>query len=322
MLQLQKDCIYLSNLFGACSHRCQGAGGNISVKDKNILYVKASGYRLSTITEDSGIVMCDIPMIKKCLDDNIEDIDTKPKPSMEVFFHILPKKYIVHIHPTFFCKYLCRKEGRSIFSKENFVDSLYVEYTKPGIELAKKLFSLYKDESCIFLENHGIILLASTIDTLIQLYTRHETKLESIVQEKRKSSPIYLEHQIYKHTNLLAKPIYTIQNTLPTKFIAITPDHALFLKKSPLKIKDTFSLEKELDDWIQENKEQPSILQVDGHIYCLAKNYYQCQNKEEYLLSYFDIVESYKEASYMELREYDIQELNNCNKEKYRLNTL
>lgn len=312
-----KDFVYLCHLFGCCTKRSQGGGGNISVKDSNHLYIKASGYRLSSVTPTKGYVICDIEKSFSCFKKNIEDLSSclvstsNDKPSMEAFFHLLPSKYIVHIHPTFFCKYLCSNDSRSIFTKEKFPSSLYISYKKPGIELAREIFSEYSNEKVIFLENHGIILLENSMDSIIDLYASLLKELENYVNEKSETSDIQIEQILYTKTEQYAKPIYNLNVDIPSQFIAISPDHFLFLKEKPL-----FTTKENLI--LDLNQLQiPSIISVDSQTYCLGKTNEQCQNKEEYLRAYFDI-----ENKSRELSNTDKNNLLVCSKEKLRVDKL
>jgi rhamnose utilization protein RhaD (predicted bifunctional aldolase and dehydrogenase) len=312
-----KDFVYLCHLFGCCTKRSQGGGGNISVKDSNHLYIKASGYRLSSVTPTKGYVICDIEKSFSCFKKNIEDLSSclvstsNDKPSMEAFFHLLPSKYIVHIHPTFFCKYLCSNDSRSIFTKEKFPSSLYISYKKPGIELAREIFSEYSNEKVIFLENHGIILLDNSMDSIIHLYASLLEQLEKYVNDNSNTSDIRIENTLYKYTEQIAKPVYNLNASLPTEFIAISPDHFLFLKDKPL-----FTTKENLSIHLLQS-ETPSILSIDSQIYCLGKTNEQCQNKEEYLRAYFDIINNSRDLSMR-----DRNDLLVCLKEKLRVDKL
>lgn len=312
------DLLILCSIFGSCLKRSQGAGGNISVKQGNTLWIKASGIRLSSVSTTTGYVECDISKIHQCYKNENENLDEtviggpSKKPSMETFFHLLPKSHIVHIHPTFFCSYLCSAELRTIFSNEMASNSLYIPYIKPGIQLAKHILPHYSNESIIFLENHGIILLGDSIESIIHLYEDTLTKLEKIVQAKANESSISIEYKIHKLSNQFAKPIYGL-SSLPTHFLPISPDHFLFLQNRPL-ISSKIYLEEDFHKWMEVTSTPPSILQVDFQVYSLAPTYELCTNKEEYLRSYLDI---YPTATI--LSEENQKELLTCPKEKIRL---
>lgn len=316
---LKEQFFYLCNLFGSCSQRTQGTGGNISVKDATNLIVKASGYRLSSVNNNDGYVICSIQKIQEALDEGKEQLEgsilegAPRKPSMEAYFHILPKTIIVHFHSVYFCKYLCKQNAADIFSIENFPNSKFISYKKPGLDLAKELVPLYRNESILFLENHGIILLGESIEEIITVYLDATQKLETLTQTICSDSDVSIEKRIKDRTNQTIKPIYNLASSLSQPFKAVTPDHFLFLQQTSL-ISTKATVENDLSEWKSMFHSFPSILQVDETIYSLAQTYEQCQNKEEYLRSYFDI--------YGEAQEISPQELTNlihCPKEQFRL---
>jgi ribulose-5-phosphate 4-epimerase/fuculose-1-phosphate aldolase len=315
-MNAEQDFLKLCTLFGACSKRSQGAGGNISVKQANTLWIKASGYRLTAVTKTSGYVKCHIPTLQELYQKNIETFEESigGKPSMESFFHLLPKSHIVHIHPTFFCKYLCSIQSKAIFTSNHFPNSLYVPYVKPGLPLAKSIFPHYTNESVIFLENHGIILLSDSVESMIELYETSLATLEQIVGTNANQSSLSVEYKLTQLFNQTVKPIYTLPS-LPNFFSPISPDHFLFLQPQPF-LTAAKTVEHDCQNWLAENK-APSVVQVDNQVYCLALSYDLCTNKEEYLRSYLEI-----DSTTTILTLQDQQDLLTCPKENHRLNSL
>ena len=314
----EEELIFLCSLFGSCSKRSQGAGGNISIKDGNNLYIKASGVRLSSVKKGNGYVVCDLSGVLKQFHNNCETLESSvlygapQKPSMEVFMHLLGFRYIVHFHPSYICKFLCRKEASEVFTKQNFPKSLFIHYVKPGLELAKTILPKWNGETVLFLENHGIVILGNRIQTLVDEYSKVVKKLEELTKIHDMASSIEIEYFLGKQFQCVVKPIYSI-NKLPTEFSAITPDHFLFLQTS------LFTNSNELDEdiclWKTKYNNSPAFLQVDTQIYTLGKSWEECQNREEYLLSYIEIIEpSSTTISFAEQNKLLV-----CPKEKFRL---
>ena len=314
----EEELIFLCNLFGSCSKRSQGAGGNISVKDNNNLYIKASGVRLTSVKKGYGYVICDLSGVLKQFHDNCETLESTvlfgapQKPSMETFMHLLGFQYIVHFHPSYICKFLCSKEAPGIFTKQNFPNSLFIHYVKPGFELAKTILPNWNGETVLFLENHGIVILGDRIESLVEKYSRIVKKTEELTNIQDIASSIEIEYFLTKHFQCVVKPIYSI-NKLPTKFSAITPDHFLFLQTS------LFINSNELDEdiclWKTKYNTFPTFLQVNSHIYTLGKSWEECQNREEYLLSYIEI--SGPSTTTISFSEQN--KLLECPKEQFRL---
>ena len=152
-----KDLIEISQYAGDRADYTQGGGGNTSVKvdNSNAMLIKASGYRLVDINENTAFVAVDKNKIK----DYYESVDLKVekdyekesaevsktsvieipglvtlRPSVEVGFHAILKKYVIHTHSVYGNVITCSQEGES---------------------LAEKLF---KDKDFGFIESHKIIL--------------------------------------------------------------------------------------------------------------------------------------------------------------------
>jgi hypothetical protein len=133
-------------------------GGNISIKEREYIYIKKSGEDLK---KSSKIVRINIDEYKKNGCDN--------NASMELAFHIKLKKYVLHYHPFYINHILCSKECDKILKNgcplKNFD---IVEYYEPGEELAKHIS--YDMSSIIFLKNHGVIIHSDSIDEVCSLY--------------------------------------------------------------------------------------------------------------------------------------------------------
>jgi ribulose-5-phosphate 4-epimerase/fuculose-1-phosphate aldolase len=314
----EEELLFLCNLFGNCSKRSQGAGGNISVKHGNHIYIKASGVRLNSVRKKSGYVICDLSGVLKLFHQKVEQLDSTvlfgspQKPSMETFMHLMGSRYVVHFHPSFLCKFLCSKESPEIFTKKQFPRSLYIPYVKPGLKLANTIFLDWKGESVLFLENHGIVILGDTIESLITEYRNVIKTLEQITGTQDSASPIDIEYILTKQFGCSVKPVYSLKE-LPPHFFAISPDHFLFLQSA------LFTNFNELDEdiflWKNKCEGPPSFVQVDTNIYALGKSWEECLNKEEYLLSYLEILtpdSTTLSSTYQ-------RELLQCPKEKFRL---
>jgi len=171
-----KELIALST---QVSKYCVGMEGNISSKNKDTLLIKASGAKLSNLTE-SDLVEFDF--------NGHQLSNFSKKGSMELSFHtfLLSFKdvnYISHTHPTNTLKILCSSLDKKFAVKRLFPDQVVfngvkaclVPYAKPGIELTnliKKHVSEFISEEkyfpkLILLKNHGIIACGKTIDECI-----------------------------------------------------------------------------------------------------------------------------------------------------------
>ncbi len=145
----------------------QGAGGNISWKDGNILWVKASGAFLSDAMEKDIFVSVNLEHLKSAIHINNFGIkptllnNTKLRPSIETFLHvIMPHAIVLHLHPVNILSYLVREDGLEQIKNKicNHFTAIYLKYYKPGEELASAMYDSVKENNIdiIFLQNHGI----------------------------------------------------------------------------------------------------------------------------------------------------------------------
>tara|TARA_B100000029_G_scaffold104290_1_gene94812 strand:- start:1876 stop:2538 length:663 start_codon:yes stop_codon:yes gene_type:complete len=149
--------------------------GNVSGRDGDTFWIKASGTSLDTLTKD-GLVACRM--------NGVPFDGLGSKPSMEVSFHawILDNyaevNYVAHTHPTYTNQILCSRSSCLFADRRLFPDqvvrngrkSCIVPYATPGKELRdeiKKQIGYFIEEEGFFpklilLENHGIITTGST----------------------------------------------------------------------------------------------------------------------------------------------------------------
>ena len=308
-------------LFSNCVHRVQAGGSNISVKEEGSIVIKSSGTALSSTTLTNGYVVCDLAKLHakfKEENESLEDcvLSGKGKPSLETFFHLLPSKIIVHLHPTFFLGPLCSKDAEAMFTNEDFPSSVFVKYNKPGLLLAKDIFKVYNGERLIWLQNHGIILCGQTLDEIAVAYARAVDRLETLTGKRHMYSDILIELDLLKSINKVAgeyfiKPFYSC---LPTQIIPYTPDISLFLKRRPLII--IGNIEKQLLDYMQSEMTLPALAYCNTSIsYCIGKTPQQCAFIYEIVQSYLEI----EAGEFNIIEEAQINQLIECPKEVYRM---
>ena len=192
------DLINISSYAGARADYTQGGGGNTSVKNdkEGLMLIKASGYRLKDITETTAFVAVDKNKIAdyyNSVDLSVEKDYEKEsaeisknsvvalegvqtlRPSVEVGFHAILKKYVIHTHSVYANILTCSLEGEQVAEKIfNGMDFGYIflPYINPGFELTlamKKAIEEYVNKSgkypeVIFMKNHGLVVNSDDID--------------------------------------------------------------------------------------------------------------------------------------------------------------
>lgn len=158
---------------------CVGMEGNISTKIGDVLWIKASGTRLSSLSEDD-LVSFD--------SEGNQLSNLNKKGSMELSFHTFLLQfeginYVSHTHPTNTLKIICGAWSDVFADKRLFPDqvifngkkSCLVPYAKPGEELTKVIKTYVNNfietegyfPKVILLQNHGIICCGGTIDECV-----------------------------------------------------------------------------------------------------------------------------------------------------------
>ena len=138
---------YCANI-GLDSMLVQGAGGNVSWKDENTLWIKASGEWLADAKKKDIFLPINLKHLKDAIE--LSEFDVTPKalsktelrPSIETLFHaVMPHRVVLHLHPIIPLSYLVRKDCFLIIKKKlnpSFQWDL-IDYKKPGNLLAEEI---------------------------------------------------------------------------------------------------------------------------------------------------------------------------------------
>tara|TARA_Y200000002_G_scaffold182699_1_gene150738 strand:+ start:5652 stop:7313 length:1662 start_codon:yes stop_codon:yes gene_type:complete len=321
-----KKLEYISKYCGERFDLTQAGGGNTSVKVDDIMFIKASGFHLTQVTEKSGFV----PIQNNMLKNDILLNKLKPivsynftgslRGSIETYMHAILKKYTVHLHPIQVNKILISKQCED-FIKKFFPNSLLIEYDTPGINVCNKIMSVYNNEEIIFLKNHGIIITTNDYDTLIptleSLLNIFETNLQINVDKYK-----YV-NQISKYVNTNYENIsYLCEDQIINSYLQnnkrlfqekITfPDAVIFCGVKVLFV-DTL---KELNNYFHTYKEYPKIIIKDNLVYIINISLQKCKDTEDVLKGNLMILDNDMEKTY--LTNEEICYLNNWDAEKYR----
>ena len=158
----------------------QGAGGNISYKEGNVLWIKGSGTWLAHADQDNIFVPVDLGKLSHHLVKN--DFESSPevigehklRPSIETTLHaLMSQKVVVHLHAIEVLTHLIHKDSQKIIgrlfneSQNGQLQIAFVQYHKPGPQLAKAIQEALANNlkaNVIFLKNHGIVIGADSAD--------------------------------------------------------------------------------------------------------------------------------------------------------------
>ncbi len=338
MKQAILDLINISQYAGTRADYTQGGGGNTSVKndDKGLMLIKASGYRLADIDETTAFVAVDkvkiadyynsvdlsvekdyekeSAEISKSSIVELEGIKTL-RPSVEVGFHAILKKYVVHTHSVYANILTCAAEGENLasvlFANKDY-GFIFLPYINPGFELTlamKKKIEQYveatgKYPEVIFMKNHGLVVTADDVDRVKAINTD--------VNETIRNHFGLADN--FRAVNLTETPTGFCSDTAIVKmFVAENDLTKAFLDKYPLYPDQLVYLNNIL-------AHSPDTLVVNkGKVY-YNTDIKQATTLEETLAAYLFVITAIKNAGLTlgTMNEKEVYFINNWEAEKYR----
>jgi rhamnose utilization protein RhaD (predicted bifunctional aldolase and dehydrogenase) len=173
---------------GADPLRIQGPGGNTSIKDTEIMWIKASGKELADALTAEIFVAVD----RKAADAEargagdgsckatVLDPSEPLRPSIETTFHAaLDWRVVAHTHSIATLAHVVSPEGRrAAREKLADLDPVFVPYRKPGRPLTEAILERITPQTrVILLENHGLIVCGATTAETDALMQRVENRL-------------------------------------------------------------------------------------------------------------------------------------------------
>jgi rhamnose utilization protein RhaD (predicted bifunctional aldolase and dehydrogenase) len=248
----------------------QGPGGNISWKADNVIWIKASGQWLAKANDKEIFVPVDLAHLRRCFSqENFNvvpklKIETILRPSIETAFHaVLPHRIVVHLHAVEILALLVQDDCKILTNNLNLSNciALFLEYYKPGAELAKKIQnSLYETPNInvIFLRNHGVIVGGDTLEEIKNLISELIIECNKQLNNKKKNKIIKIIKQPMKplkgwqvitdkELNLFITDKFFVNNL--KKNWALYPDHVVFLGPSAL----AFNHKRDFESWLIDN---------------------------------------------------------------------
>lgn len=140
----------------------QGAGGNTSCKHGGVLYVKASGTRLSQAGQED--IFARLPVETPPLKETFP-FDGALKPSIETSIHLLlPHKVVAHVHAVNAIAVSTLSNANDLLAEAlEGVSWSLTPYRKPGLATAREICKALprhsaQDPLVIILGNHGLVI--------------------------------------------------------------------------------------------------------------------------------------------------------------------
>lgn len=313
------DFIKMSKYAGERFDLVQAGGGNTSVKLNNgQMLIKASGFLLSDLDINKGYTSLDHkkviavlgnPKLLKLTEKREREaysgqllnealLDKNIRPSIETFLHSLLYKFTLHTHPIVVNALTCKKEWRSLLASLFGQKALYVDYQTPGIELAYEMLSKLneyndkynKDPHIIFLQNHGLIISASSLEEVKDINEQVITRLEKYFG---------VDNEAYRHANVISELVNSVDKTLfiaylskdndiinlSTKldhlsFMPFCPDGYVFCGASVL-VLESIEDNLEIINYMENYHELPKVIYYQGMTFFIALNIKKAKEMEE-----------------------------------------
>lgn len=240
----------LSARVGANPLLVQAAGGNTSLKQNGVMWIKASGTWLRDaaardifvpVNHDAlmaGLVRND-PACEACTDFVVTDLNaTGLRPSIETTVHaLMPQRVVVHVHCVNTIAWaICGDAELRLSEKLKDFNWIFIPYARPGLQLANAIAARLKPGTDVLvLGNHGLVVAAETVAEADALMDR---VVNVLVRPVRAVVPPDLAalHMLCKDTDY-APAINDETHALATDGLALDrgkdavfyPDHVVFL---------------------------------------------------------------------------------------------
>jgi rhamnose utilization protein RhaD (predicted bifunctional aldolase and dehydrogenase) len=166
----------------------QAGGGNTSIKDGEMLWVKASGKWLSQAADDDmflPVPMTDIERQLAAEDEKFPEYKTQSgtalRPSVETAVHaVMPHRVIIHVHSVRTIAWAAQARGQdAVTPLLRGLNWSWIPYTHPGIPLAIRIREEgTKRPDVLILENHGLVVAAETCEAAEVLLQDVERRLD------------------------------------------------------------------------------------------------------------------------------------------------
>jgi len=283
-----KKLIEISRFYGKNPEYVLAGGGNTSFKNEDVLYVKASGFSLADVTDESFVKMDRkaLAMIwektyppssgereKEVLADLMaarKQGEEQKRPSVEALLHdIIPFSYVVHLHPALVNGLCCSKEGEKAAIEIFGDEMLWIPSIDPGYVLSSYVRDAMKDYfnrrkkqvQIILLQNHGVFAGGHCENCINSIYNEIMSKIEFRINRKPdfKDEVRIKDSDIIQILKELAGASALMQGSEVSAFVknresfypvssAYTPDHIVYSGSDPLFIEEN-TAEVIRDEW-------------------------------------------------------------------------
>jgi len=239
------------------------------------------------------------------------------RPSIETLMHCLLGPFTLHTHPIAVTALLCRKNWKSVI-QSLYPEAICVDYETPGVRLALALMDKLDEISeaenkvvdtggngsalskktkskakKVFLENHGVIISAPTVEEVIE--TTNE-----VVAKVGEHLGLNLAH--YRLTNQITSLMRTVSTESVCSYYCEDkvlldalksnedliierpswPDQLVYCGSAGLRLKSLGDA-RSIKDFIEKYQHLPKVIVVDDHLFIVDRTIKHCRRLEEVL---------------------------------------
>ena len=316
----------------------QGGGGNTSCKtdDNSVMLIKASGYKLKDVSSTNAFVAVDQKKIYEYynnvdINDGVDhekesaeisknaviELEGLPvlRPSVEVGFHSILDKFVIHTHSVYANLIACSIQGEklaeSLFKDKDY-GFVFLPYINPGFELTltmKKAIADYKEKNgktpeVIFMKNHGLVVTANNLERVKDIHTDVNQTIQNYFNVGGILTEISLEQTddgIISHTDIVKQfvKVYGLSLEMLNKY-ALYPDQLVYLNNCMINT--------------------PNLITLKNGLVCYNTDIKQATVLEETLSAYAFVVKTVndKGLDISLMSEKEVAFINNWEAEKYR----
>ncbi|MDY6484285.1 class II aldolase/adducin family protein [Acinetobacter faecalis] len=311
----------------------QGAGGNVSWKENNILWVKASGTCLENAEKDDIFIPVDLTHLTSEINNKNYSVTPKVigdihlKPSIETLLHaLMPHRIVFHLHAVEILAHLIKHNYIDILkhSLSNNLSYAVVDYYKPGEQLASAIGTILENNptaDIVFLQNHGVVIggdnitnIDKLLNQLTELLVSHpifqSPKLINTPEAPQDLSNQYSPIVDFELHQLALNPV--LSKRLKNEWV-LYPDHIVFLGPSPF----IFHTWIEAQEKIIYSKSLPELIFIIDQGVFVSTKFTKAQLAQ--LRCYFDVLIRQSPTTTLNtLNKKQIAELLNWDAEQYR----
>ena len=313
----------------------QGAGGNVSWKEHDTLWVKASGTWLSDASNKDIFIPVDLGHLRLAMLSRDFKISpqlrgkTSLRPSIETLLHaLMPHPVVIHLHAIEILAHLVRRDYEDTISSLlcSEIRWINIGYYKPGADLADAVYdALLKNPGTdvMFLQNHGVVIGGEDITAVDDIL---RTLLKSLKTSQRTPSNIGIpEFDIILSDGESYLPVQDalIHQLATDRYLfrrltsdwALYPDHLVFLGRNA-RIYDSID---DLRICIREGGLPPEVAFVQGIGVFVRPEF--GAGKYAQLRCYYEVLSRQDSSTKLNsLSTAQIAELLSWDAEKYRIN--